>query len=502
MGQSTENMTFFIGGFIIYVIAMIAIGTYCSRGKRSGKDYITGGNSLSFLLVFGTMGATLIGTGSSIGATANGFKFGWGGAAYGLGAALGVLGLAYLAWKTKLRNKNFVTMAEEAQFHYNGNMKVKYVMAIMMYLVEIVWLGNHINGGATYVSFVSGIDLTLAKILTVVGFGVYVIIGGYLAVVWTDTIQLILLLIGFIVIAAIAIPLSGGWDAIENVMTSTGHAAGLSFYGYESLGLMAVISLIFSIFIPCFGTPTYRIRVYTAKDEKAGIKGLILSALMLLGFSLIPAIIGMAAYTIAVNNGDSFVLQNPDFAFTYIATIILGPVLGLLFLIAGLSATMSSASSDAIAGVGIMVQDIYPMITGKELSQKAVAGVSRVLTALTLILAFVACLFAKDVMSYITNVIGSIIPGVSVAMVYGALYKRASYQACLASIGSGLLFGVCFLGIDSFKEMIVGTFAGPAIPATMVAIICAVVVNMFTAQDKLSEEQRLQIVYESRGKKA
>ena len=65
------------------------------------------------------MGATLIGTGSSIGATANGFKMGFGGAAYGLGAALGVLTLAWIAQKTKLREKNFVTMAEEAQFHYN-----------------------------------------------------------------------------------------------------------------------------------------------------------------------------------------------------------------------------------------------------------------------------------------------------------------------------------------------------------------------------------------------
>ena len=163
---------------------------------------------------------------------------------------------------------------------------------------------------------------------------------------------------------------------------------------------------------------------------------------------------------------------------------------------------MSSASSDAIAGVGIMVQDIYPMITGKELSQKAVANVSRVLTTLTLLLAFVACLFAKDVMSYITNVIGSIITGVSVAMVYGALNKKASYQSCLASLGSGLLFGVCFLGIDSFKEFIVGIFAGPAIPATIVAVVCAVVTNIFTAKEKLSEQERLHIVYESRGKKA
>ena len=497
--SNTEHMFIFLGGFIVYIIFMIWIGIHFSRGKSSGKDYITGGNSLSFMLIFGTMGATLIGTGSSIGATANGFKFGWGGAAYGMGAALGVFALAWLAWHTKLRQKNFVTMAEEAQYHYNGSIAVKYLMAIMMYVVEIIWLGNHINGGATYLSFVSGIDLFWAKVLTVFGFGIYVIIGGYLAVVWTDTIQLILLLLGFVVIATISIPMAGGWDTISSTIINGGHAGNLSFYGVETMGVMALASLTFSIFIPCFGTPTYRIRVYTAKDSKAAIKGLGLSGAMLLGFSLLPAIIGMAAYTIAVNSGDDYVVNNPDFAFTYIATILLGPVLGLLFMIAGLSATMSSASSDAIAGVGILVQDIYPMITGKEMSAKAAGYVSRILTILTLVLAFVACLFAKDVISYITNVIGSIIPGVSVAMVFGALYKKASWQSGIAAIVSGLIFGVCFLTIDSFNEYIRSVFAGPAIPATIVATAFALVTVMFTAKPKLSEEERLKLVYVSRG---
>ena len=189
-----------------------------------------------------------------------------------------------------------------------------------------------------------------------------------------------------------------------------------------------------------------------------------------------------------------------------------GVALGILFFIRSitlsfntvaiwlLSATMSSASSDAIAGVGVLVQDIYPMITGKELSSKAAGYVSRLLTIMTLVLAFIACLFAKDVMSYITNVIGSIIPGVSVAMVFGALYKKASWQSGVAAIVSGLLFGVSFLAIDSFNAYIKEVFSGPAIPATIVAVVCALVVALVTGKEKLSEQERLNIVYASRGK--
>ncbi len=117
---------------------MIFIGWYISRGKSSGSDYLTGGGNLPIFLIFGTMGATLIGTGSSIGATANGFKSGWAGAAYGLGAAIGIFVLVWFTKKAKLRSKGFTTMTEEAMYHYNGSQQIRSVMAIMMFIIEII----------------------------------------------------------------------------------------------------------------------------------------------------------------------------------------------------------------------------------------------------------------------------------------------------------------------------------------------------------------------------
>ena len=273
----------------------------------------------------------------------------------------------------------------------------------------------------------------------------------------------------------------------------------LTFYGVGTMGVMALISLIWSIFIPCWGTPTYRMRVYTAKDNKTATKALRSSGLMLLVFSLLLAIIGMAAFTIATNSNATSVLENPDFAFTYIATTVLGPVLGLLFMISGLSATMSSGDSDAIAGVTIAIQDIYPIFTGKSLPEEKVGKWSRIMTVVTLLLAFFATLFAQDVIGYISNVIGSIIPGVSIAMVLGALWKRATWQGGLASVGVGTLFGVLYLFVTPFQEWIVGIFTGPAIPATIVALVAEVVVSLCTKKEEMSEEARMALVIESRG---
>ena len=71
--------TVFLVAFVVYIAVMIFIGWYSSRGKSEGTDYLTGGRGLNLLMIFGTIGATMIGTGSSMGAISNGFRSGWGG---------------------------------------------------------------------------------------------------------------------------------------------------------------------------------------------------------------------------------------------------------------------------------------------------------------------------------------------------------------------------------------------------------------------------------------
>lgn len=110
---------------------------------------------------------------------------------------------------TKAKNKGFLTMSEEAQYYYGGKKIIRQVMGFMMFVIEIIWLGNHLNGGAKYLAYVTQLPDVTCKIITVLGFGIYVFIGGYMAVVTTDAVQFIAILIGFLTIAVRAIP----WQA-------------------------------------------------------------------------------------------------------------------------------------------------------------------------------------------------------------------------------------------------------------------------------------------------
>jgi SSS family solute:Na+ symporter len=149
-------------------------------------------------------------------------------------------------------------------------------------------------------------------------------------------------------------------------------------------------------------------------------------------------------------------------------------------------------------GVTILIQDIYPIFAKKAMGEVMIKPWSQIGILLTLGFDFFATLFARDVIDYISNVIGSIIPGVSVTMLLGACWKGATWQGGLADIGSGTLFGIFYWGVIPFHGYIKGVFTGPAIPATLVALVSAVLVSLYTKKAGLSEAERLALVEKSR----
>ena len=75
---------------------------------------------------------------------------------------------------------------------------------------------------------------------------------------WTDVIQLGILLVGFAAIIIKAVPSAGGWDAIRATYEAAGNNGAMTFYGLGSTGFMAAISLIVASALGEMGAPTFR----------------------------------------------------------------------------------------------------------------------------------------------------------------------------------------------------------------------------------------------------
>ncbi|WP_257349810.1 sodium:solute symporter family protein [Pseudalkalibacillus decolorationis] len=471
----------YLSVFFGFLIAMVGVGVLVSRKVKSGEDFLMGGRGLSTPLLIGTTLATLVGTGSSMGAVGFGFGNGWAGALYGIGGSVGIILLLILF--ADVRKYNFMTFSEELSFYYGANKLVKGLTSIILYIACIGWLGAHILGGSLYLTWITGIDPILSKIIVALGFAVYTLIGGYLAVVYTDVIQGVILFLGFVLLTVLSVVTIGGFDEISKQVTPEMG----SFLGLEKLGFIPALSLAVVIAVGVLATPSYRHRIYSSKDVNTIKKGFWFTGILFAVFSLFPAIAGMSAY-----------ILNPElesgYAFPYLATEVFPLWLGAIILIAGLSATMSSGSSDFIAAVAILLRDIYQLVTGSVPKKDKTVLLSRYSLVVTLLLAMFFTLFTNNIITYISNFISTVMSGLFVAALLGKFWGRTNWQGGIASLIGGSATSFVILQNESLL-----TFWGnPIIPSVIVALLANVIVSLLTPAQKISKEEALRILEEER----
>ncbi len=470
------NSELFLACFLLYVVGVIGFGWWLSRRRQTGEEFLLGGRAVPLFLTLGTTIATMVGTGSSMGAVGKAYTHGWAGALYGIGGAAGILIAAWLF--APVRKYRFVTMAEEISSYVGANRSVANLVAVFTYLSSVGWLGAHILGGGKYLVYVTGIDPLLAKSLIACGFSIYAVIGGYRAVIWTDTLQAIVLFAGFTLTAWFSLQFAGGWEGLSKAQQSLSSTA-------SPVPILSLFSIAIVIAVGVLGTPSFRQRIYSGDSTTAVRKAFAISGLLYLAFSLLPAIIGLTA----CNTNPE--LSDPDQAFPWMATQLLPVAIGIIVLIAGLSATMSSASSDAVSGVTTVIRDLHQLAFKRLPPPEKVVRCSRVSLTATTLLALGMALISDQIISYIASMISFFITGMCVAGILGRTWDRYNAPGAVASlIGASATAGAfqlnAFLSPDNNWNDIWGN---PVIPSLVVATLLGVVVSLLTPDDPCSHEE-------------
>ncbi|MXF09174.1 sodium:solute symporter family transporter, partial [Escherichia coli] len=92
------------------------------------------------------------------------------------------------------------------------------------------------------------------QLIIALAFAISVIIGGYSAVLWTDTIQALILFFVFMLMAILAVVHVGGWSAIEQAMDPKA----MSLFAIDKMGVLPALSLALVIGVGVLATPSYR----------------------------------------------------------------------------------------------------------------------------------------------------------------------------------------------------------------------------------------------------
>ncbi len=457
---------------VVYLLIMLLIGYLSSKRIESNADFVVAGRRLGPLLMAGTLAATEIGGGSSLGVVQQGME------SHGLSAAWYIItmGFAFVILTflaPTFRAAMVKTVPEYFRRRYGKSSGV--ITALIMFVPLIGLTAGQFIASSVILSTMLNLDYKVAVLVVGIVVTIYAIMGGLWSVTLTDFVQVFLIVAGMIVAVPFATNLAGGWDAVvANVPAET-------FDIFRGYSVMDVVSLTV-MYVATFTVGQEAVsRYYAARDGKAARQGSILAAIVNFIYAFVPTIMGiivLALINMGRFNSADFADVGARYALPVLAMEAMPAVIcGLLF--AGIiSATMSSADSDLLGAGSIFANDIYKILIKPDASDHEVMVVTRVTMALVGVAATLIALFnTASILSILMFAFTLRAAGSFFPYVMGHYWKGASTAGTIASLVAGTIV-VVYLENISGGVLFGVKFGQPIIPGLIAGLIGFLIFSM------------------------
>jgi len=422
--------------FVVYMLAMLGVGVYFLKRNKSQEDYYVGSRKMSAVHIGLSVVATDVGGGFSIGLGGLGFLIGLSGSWM---LFTGIIG----AWVSAVvlipriyplaKKHNFLSFPEVLNHFYNA--KVALLAGVISLIGYIGFTSSQILAGAklasaTFPTFTI-VEGVLLMGVVIIG---YTVLGGLKAVIYTDTIQWIILMVGLIFIG---IPLGfvkvGGWEAIRTYLPD-------HFLSLTNISFVQLINWIITIVPIWFVGMTLYQRIYASKDEKTAKKAWFIAGLFewpimaFMGVSL--GLLGRVAYEQGLFTQYGYAPGSPidqEIGLPLLLVHIFPVGLMGLLMSSYFSAIMSTADSCLMAASGNFTTDILRLSKHNTKSIKY----SQLATLVIGILAIFLATMMQNVLSLMLYSYGFMVSGLFVPVLGALFLKNPSSKAALFS----MLFG-------------------------------------------------------------
>ena len=453
---------------ILYLVLNLYLGIRTSR--RSAKEnaskgflsnYFVGSRSMGGFVLAMTLVATYTSASSFLGgpglASSFGLTWSWV-AGVQIGATFLTLGVLGKKFAMISRRTNSVTINDYLRARYDSP-AVVIVCGIAMVVFFVTQMIAQFIGGATLMQSVTGLPYWAGLLLFGAVVIIYTSVGGFKAVVTTDTIQGIVMTIGTFLMLFFIIRAAGGMDNIIGSLDAGNPGwdlMGKGEYGTEIAAMRpgALISFWVLVGVAVLGLPQTAVRCMAFRDTKsmhsAMIYGTVVIGILMLGMHLA----GTFAFPLLPEGG----LESTDQVIPYVVMNYMPAWAAGLFLAAPLAAVMSTIDSLLILASATIIKDLYihyikkiPVdaeVSGSPSDNEAYAKVPRYSLMLTAGIGIAGCLLAlnpPDVIVWINLFAFGGLEATFFWPIIGGLYwKKGNSKACLASVICGLAVFIFF----------------------------------------------------------
>lgn len=424
---------------------MLGVGFYFMRKNNSTDDYYVGGRELSSMHIGLSVVATDVGGGFSIGLGGLGFTMGLSGSWLLFTGLIGAwLSAVLLIPKVSDlgRKKGFLSFPQYLEYVFDK--RVALLAGLISAIGYIGFTSSQLLAGAKLASSTFP-SISLNQALLIMGgiAVVYTVIGGLKAVIYTDTIQWIVLMVGLIFVGLpFAYVKIGGMEAIRSSLPP-------SFLSLTAISWQKVVNWMFTIIPIWFIGMTLYQRIYAAKDTKTARRGWFIAGLFeypLMAF--IGVVLGMFA-RVALEKGilTGHTISNIDAEMglpVLLRTILPVGFLGIV-LSAYFSAIMSTADSCLMAASGNIVTDVF-----KKHHSKNGLRYSQILTLIIGVLALLIALEMTSVLELMLHSYSFMVSGMIIPVLAALFTQKPNSMAALSSmiVGGGTTLSLIIWGIS------------------------------------------------------
>lgn len=498
-----------LAGFFVLLLGVV--GMSMRQKEEDTADYFLAGRNASWLVIGASIFASNIGSEHLVGLSGSGAQSGMALAHWELQSwIILLLGWFFVPfyWSSKV-----YTMPEFLERRYNSKSRTFLsVISLVSYVLTKVAVTVYAGGIAFKtilgIDSIWGIDFFWISALgLVIITGIYTVLGGMKAIMWTSVLQTPVLIIGSVVILVVGLDQVGGWSEVERI-----NEANLHLIRSASDAEFPWPGIIFGSFIIGFWywcTDQYIVqRVLSAKGIKEARRGTMFAGylkLLPVFIFLFPGMIAVALKTKGIISYDS-----ADQAFpTLVAQLLPSGVKGIV--IGGLvAALMSSLASLFNSSATLFTIDFYKKFK-PESSEKHLLKVGRIATIVIVILGIlwipVMSLIADVLYEYLQSVQSLIAPGIAAVFLLGLVSRRITPAAGYIGLVSGFVLGMIRLVLLPFRDSLEGTSLAWIIEMNwlyycillfVIVTVIMIVVSMFT--ERASEEKLKGLTFRTLGK--
>jgi len=428
-----------IVAFMAYVAIVLSIGFYAYLRTKNATDYFLGGRELSPSVSAISAGASDMSGWVLLGLPGYAYLAGLEAAWISIGLVIGVAA-NWLLMAKRLRIYSAllgdaVTLPTYLQRRFTDKTPwLKSIASVSILLFFLFYVGSGLIAGGKLFNEVFGFDYHMAVIVSVVLILFYTLFGGFLAVSWTDVFQGLLMLLALACVPILVVSQTGGVDQFTAQINQQNPQLLNLFTDAEGnvLSWMMIVSTM-GWGLGYFGQPHILARFMAIRSASETGQAATIGVVWALSCYLLAILVGLSGIAYLPE-----VLPDSEKVFIALTSLIFHPLIAGILLAAILAAIMSTVDSQLLVCSSSLAEDLYPLVTRKDVSAEKRLQIGRIAVVVLAMMATVLAMEPDnkvlDVVSYAWAGLGA---SLGPAILVSLYWRRMTARGALAGVLTG-----------------------------------------------------------------